>query len=251
MKIFNELFKLKIKNNNGRKASLGICAVFVITLLSFAPAFAAPTGMEILNTASNKIKQANNAQANAAITVWDDKGKVNLQNDTIVKIDFKNKISRIDVGSGTALYRGMILVIDNLKNEAFMYYQVANIYYKGTISRVLGNGDSTVSQLINYDISRYLMYDTSALSSAKFLREEVINRVNYYVVEMRTKDSPTTYQLVWIDSNTYDVYKVESYLASNNSKTFQVVLTNFKTNVTDITPAKLKEMPKGAREVKA
>lgn len=156
MKVFSELFRLKVNNGKRKRVGLAVCFIFAINLLFCALILAAPTDVNTLNIASSGINEVSDVHVNAAIIVCNNKGKDNFACITTIKIGFNNKMSKMDVIKDK-IYNGLVLAIDEFESEIIMYNKVIETYFTGAIAKVL-DIEAVASQLYNFDVPMNILY---------------------------------------------------------------------------------------------
>lgn len=223
-----------------KRAVMLVLNILLLVALLSGIAFAAPTGMEIMKSSADTIKKLNNFDASATISQYMN-GKVNMTMRVNVQLMLKELVTKVEVLDGT--FRDTVWVINEPKNKAMIYMSVNKLCSVGTVAKILSS--SPISFPID-KISSLLVFDTNDLKSAKYLRTEKFNKEDCYVVEIQTKDSPTTFQQVWVSIDTKFVVRVDSF-NSAGVKTEQIVIDTFKPNVSTMTVKKLETMPQGTK----
>jgi len=209
-----------------------------LAMVSLA-AQAAPSGEEIATKVKAAYESLKTVSLVTAIEYKDGKNLMAMK--ASVSADMASSILRVEIIEHPVI-EGQIVIIDGTKKVSIVYMPVTNQAFRGPSAKVasamgLDLGTINPEQLLNIDLNTAL--------SIKYLRTEKIDRLNYYVLETRPKQSPETYQLVWIDVETYTVKQVEAYDA-DKVRLVKVVITDYKPNV-KLDAKKLVELPKGTK----
>ncbi len=222
-----------------RKIMLKALAVAISLAMVSLAAQAAPSGEEIATKVKAAYESLKTVSLVTAIEYKDGKNLMAMK--ASVSADMASSILRVEIIEHPVI-EGQIVIIDGTKKVSIVYMPVTNQAFRGPSAKVasamgLDLGTINPEQLLNIDLNTAL--------SIKYLRTEKIDRLNYYVVETRPKQSPETYQLVWIDAETYTVKQVEAYDA-DKVRLVKVVITDYKPNV-KLDAKKLVELPKGTK----
>lgn len=234
--------ELQNRMNSFKLARL-LAAIFVVISVSTFSlgAFAAPNVTEIANKVTANMKKMNILQADLQIEMFDNRGRA--QNMTArVTADQKSKTTRLEILKHSVL-EGQIVVLDLSNDQAIVYMPVTSAAVRGTIDTV-GSQVGGVD-LKSLDIEGLLSLDPAEVLNMKYLRTETYNRIDHYVIEVKTKISGSGTQIVWVDSENYLIKKIEVFDDSGKNIA-NVVIDNFTWNFSyDV--AKLKELPKGTK----
>jgi outer membrane lipoprotein-sorting protein len=216
-----------------------ILAVTALIIVVSRAAQAAPSGDEIAAKVKASYENLKTVSLVTAIEYKD--GKNLLAMKASVSADMASGILRIEIVEHPVI-EGQILIINGTTGISTVYMPVTSQAFRGPSAKVasaIGLDLSTINpeKLLNIDISTSL--------SVKYLRTEKIDRLSYYVVETRPKQAPDTYQLVWIDIETYSIKQVEAYDAAR-VRLVKVFIEQYLPN-TKIDIKKLQELPKGTK----
>lgn len=238
----------KAVNENQRKIKLVKLIKLLLTLLvvicanSFPlRALAAPNVAEIANNVASNIKSMHILQVDLNIEMFDAKGKAQNMSGRVT-VDQKKKITRLEILEHS-IFKGQIIVVDILNDEAIVYMPVTSAAVIGKIKTVgsqLGQVDLT-----SLNMDELLSLDPADILNMKYIKTEEYDRHSHYVIEVKTNISGSGTQIVWVDAETNLVKKVEVFddLGRNIAN---VVTENFKWNFSyDF--KQLKELPKDAK----
>lgn len=235
----------KVTTRRAVKLVLVLCSALVMVVAGLSPVGAAPTGDEIAVKVTDKLKEIQTVQADIVAEISDGTGKNPVKMTIRVTADRALQITRMEI-TQHPVFEGQIMILDTKKDQATVYMPVTGQAFRGKTDSVAAQLGLDLSAI---DLNSLLSMDTKTLLSCKVLRQEVVNRLPYYVVETRPKVGGTSatagVQHVWVDAETYVVYKVEMYDSSHN-KVATVTMSTFKTNV-KIDANKIKELPRGTK----
>lgn len=212
-----------------------------LVICNIAVASAAPSGEAVAAKVTEKLKGVTTLQADIASEFSDPSSKSPMRMTIRVSADKTSGITRMEIMQH-AVFEGQIIIIDVKRDLTTVYMPVTGQAYRGksaTMAAQLGFDAGS------FDLDELLSLDLSEMMKCSYLREEKVNRLPHYVLETRVAQSPKEYQLVWVDSETYMIKKVEAYDAENR-RVATVVLNNLKLDA-KIDPNKLRELPKGTR----
>lgn len=219
-------------------AAKAMAVVSSIVIISMT-AKAAPNGADIASKVKTAYESLKSVSIIAAIEYKEGKSLMAMK--ASVMADLTTNIIRLEITEHPVL-EGQIVILDGNKNISTVYMPVTNQAFRGPSAKVataLGVDISEFSpdQLLNIDVNEAL--------SIKYLRTEKIDRLDYYVLETKPKQTPDTYQLVWVDVENYSVKQVEAYDAQK-VRLLKVVIEEYKPNI-KLDSKKLAELPKGTK----
>jgi len=227
------------------RLGLVLCGVLLTVIAGTLPIVAAPSGDEIAARVTEKLKEIQTVQTDIIAEISDGSSKNPVKMSIRVSADRKLQVTRMEI-TQHPVFEGQIMILDTKADQATVYMPVTGQAFRGKTASVAAQ---LGVDLATIDLDGLLKMDTTTLLSCKYLRQEVINRLPYYVVETRPKvggsSATTSVQHVWVDAETYVVYKVEAY-DSAGLKLASVTMNTFKTNV-KLDAAKLKELPRGTK----
>ncbi|MEA4884055.1 MAG: outer membrane lipoprotein-sorting protein [Clostridia bacterium] len=213
----------------------------VIILMSVGPSQAAPSADEIAVRASEKLREIQTIQADVAADYSDPSGKAPIKMTVRVSADRVSKLTRMEITEHQVL-EGQIIILDMKKDQATVYMPVTGQAYRGKTQSIAAQLGLDMGTL---DLDHLLSLDPAGVMVFKYVRQDKIDRLPYHVIETRSKDEQTGYQLVWVDCETYMVRKVEVY-DSQGKRIAAVAINNLKLNA-KLDANKLRELPKGTR----
>ena len=229
----------------GRAAMVVLAACFVALLLlsGLVSVGAAPTGDQIAARVIEKLKQIQTVQADIVAEFSEGPGKSVVKMGIRVTADRAAKLTRMEITQHPA-FEGQIMILDTKNDQATVYMPVTGQAFRGKTASIAAQLGFDLGTL---DLNELLSMDPKNLLSCTFLRQETINRLPYYVVETRPKvaEAGPGVQLVWVDAETYIVYKVEMYDAEG-SKVASVTFDSFQIDI-KLDANKIKELPRGTK----
>jgi outer membrane lipoprotein-sorting protein len=235
----------RVVSRQAVKFSLALCCSLIMVIAGFSPTGAAPTGDEIAAKVTDKLKEIQTVQADIVAELNDGTSKNPVKMTIRVTADRAMQVTRMEI-TQHPVFEGQIMILDTKKDQATVYMPVTGQAFRGKTSSVAAQLGVDLSMI---DLNALLSMDTKTLLSCKYLRQEVVNRLPYHVVETRPKvgGSAATagVQHVWVDAETYIVYRVEVYDSAQN-KVATITMNTFKTNV-KIDANKIRELPRGTK----
>ena len=219
--------------------------LFLMLCLPTCSVVAAPSGDQIVDMVIDRFQDITGLGARIELSYWNENGRKNNMGSMMFDliVDVQSACARAVFLKG--LYEGQIIIFDYKSGLVYDYRPVLDVVYYGPPEKIAPRFDFDFGVL---NPAQLLSLDKSNITSAKYLKTESLERIEHYVIEVRTKESPTTYQHIWVDSETHLLSKAVSYYASGNIQA-QVTITNYQPNLR-LNPAAILRTPIGAKLVK-